>query len=273
MSIAGPLDKDLPVPLYHQLQQLLKAEIESGAWQAGEQLPNEGKLAERFGVSKITVRQALQGLADLAYIKREHGRGTFVARRKFDEGPRELTSFSEEMRRHQLLPGARILSQRTEAAGSRVAHALGVPEGSLVYVLQRVRLAAGEPVTVQTTHIPAAFVPELQLQADASLYEVLQRQYHLHPARARETYFASAADPVAAELLGVAPGAPVFAVERVTLLPNAKPFEFVQSVVRGDRYSIVLDLVKHGAENRVLALSERRETFGAEGPTPGGEGS
>jgi GntR family transcriptional regulator len=273
MSRAGPLDKDLPVPLYHQLQEVLKAEIESGAWQPGEQLPNESKLAERFGVSKITVRQALQGLAELGYIHREHGRGTFVARRKFDEGPRELTSFSEEMRRHEVTAGSRILAQRTEEADGRVANALQLPAGSRVYILKRVRLAAGEPVTVQTAHIPAEFVPGLELTADASLYEVLQRQYHLYAARAKETYFASAADAPAAELLQIAPGAPVFAVERVTLLPNEKPFEFVQSVVRGDRYSIVLDLVKHGAEKRVLALSETREAFAPDGPPAGGEGA
>jgi DNA-binding GntR family transcriptional regulator len=75
----GGLDKGLPVPLYHQLHAVLKAEIESRRWRADEQLPNETKLAERFGVSKITVRQALQKLAEQGYIRREQGRGTFVA--------------------------------------------------------------------------------------------------------------------------------------------------------------------------------------------------
>lgn len=259
MSIAGPLDKDLPAPLYHQLQEVLRAEIESGAWKAEEQLPNETKLAERFGVSKITVRQALQGLADLGYIRREHGRGTFVARRKFDEGPRELTSFTEEMRRHALVAGARILSQGVEDAEPEVAGALGLGEGGRVYVLKRVRLAEGEPVSVQTARIPADLVPGLELAPDASLYDVLQKQYHLFAARAKETYFAALACDESAELLQVPVGSPVFAVERVTMLPNGKPFEFVNSIVRGDRYSIVLDLVKHGAEKRTLSLSAAEE--------------
>src|SRR5579863_5096919 len=103
MSIAGPLDRDLPVPLYHQLQAVLKAEIESGKWRPGDQLPTESQLTGLYQVSKITVRQALEELAELGYIRREHGRGTFVERRKFDEGPRELTSFTEEMRRHELV--------------------------------------------------------------------------------------------------------------------------------------------------------------------------
>jgi len=173
----GPLDKDLPVPLYHQLQAVLKAEIESRKWRADEQLPNETKIAERFGVSKITVRQALQKLADQGYIRREHGRGTFVARRKFDEGPRELTSFTEEMRRHDLSARSRVLTQYVMAAGAKVADALLIPLESPVFVVKRVRMAGDEPMSVQTAHIPAAFVPGLELTEDTSLYEVLQTRY------------------------------------------------------------------------------------------------
>ncbi|HWC98906.1 MAG TPA: GntR family transcriptional regulator [Candidatus Sulfopaludibacter sp.] len=256
MSIAGPLDKDLPVPLYHQLMGLLKAEIEAGKWRPDEQLPSETKLAELYQVSKITLRQALEKLAELGYIRREHGRGTFVERRKFDEGPRELTSFTEEMRRHELVAASRVLSQRVAEADAKVADALGLPEKSLVFELKRLRLASGEPVSVQTAYLPAAFVPGLVVTEEASLYEVLQRQYHLYAARARETYIAAAADASAARLLGIPTGAPVFSVERVTLLPIEKPFEFVQSVVRGDRYSIVLDLVKHDGGQRALALRQ-----------------
>jgi GntR family transcriptional regulator len=245
MSIAGALDKALPVPLYHQLQAVLKAEIESRKWLPDEQLPNEAKLAERFGVSKITVRQALQELADLGYIRREHGRGTFVERRKFDEGPRELTSFTEEMRRHDLVAKSRILSQNTVEADAIVADALHVPPKSPIFVLKRVRLADGQPVSVQTAHIPGSLVPDLEVREEDSLYELLQTRYHLYAARARETYFAALAQTPSAELLEIAAGSPVFTVERVTLLPNEKPFEFVQSIVRGDLYKIVLDLVKH----------------------------
>ena len=110
-------------------------------------------------------------------------------------------------------------------------------------------------MSIQTAYIPAAFVPGLEVTEDVSLYEILQRRYHLYAARARETYFAAAAERAEAALLGIPAGAPVFAVERVTLLPNEKPFEFVQSVVRGDRYSIVLDLVKQEGRQRVLTLT------------------
>jgi len=255
MSIASALDKSLPVPLYYQLQEVLKAEIEAGKWRSGDKLPSEAEMARSFGVSMITLREALKGLAELGYIRREHGRGTFVERRKFDEGPRELTSFTEEMRSHEMQAGSRILSQLLMESDGRMATALGMAVRDPVFVLKRLRLAAGEPVSIQTAHIPAALVPGLVVDEGGSLYELLQTRYHMYPARARETYMAAAADKNSAELLGIPAGSPVFAVERITLLPNQRPFEFVQSIVRGDRYSIKLDLVKRGAESRTLVKS------------------
>lgn len=255
MSIAGPLDRELPVPLYHQLQGVLKAEIESGKWGPGEQIPTESRLAEDFGISKITVRQALQELVDLGYIRREHGRGTFVSQRKFDRGPRELNSFSEEMKGHNLAACSRIVAQAIEQADARVAAALRLPAHSPVLILKRVRLADGEPLTVQTAHLPAALAPGLEIGERSSLYEVLQTRYHLYAARAKETYLAATADASVAKLLGIRVRAPVFKVERISFLPNDKPFEYVYSIIRGDRYSIVLDLVKHGAGKRTLELT------------------
>src|ERR1035438_8222194 len=254
MSI-GALDRDLAVPLYHQLQNILKAEIEIGRWRPDQRLPSEQELGERFQVSKITVRQALTDLAQSGYIRREQGRGTFVARRKFDEGPRELTSFTEEMRRHSLVATSRVLAQFEAEADDRVTEALRLPAESPVVTLKRLRLADAEPLGVQTAHIPAALVPGLHVADGMSLYEVLQGTYHLYPARARETYVAALADSSTAQLLEIPVGSAVFGVERVTLTHNERPFEFVQSTVRGDRYSIVLDLVKNAGEQQALTLN------------------
>lgn len=218
--------------------------IESGQWQSGQQLPNEGQLAQNFGVSKITVRQALQELATLGYVRREQGRGTFVSKPKLDQGPRELTSFTEEMHRHRLTAASRIISRGVTNADARIAERLGLREGEPVFVLKRLRLADDEPMGIQTAHLPVALAPGLVDEdlENISLYEVLRSRYGLDLGRARETYFAVAADAATAGLLGIAAGSPVFAVERVTLLANDGPFEFVQSIMRGDRYSIILDL-------------------------------
>src|SRR5512141_2265076 len=103
--------RDAPVPLYHQVRTTLQREIEVGHWAPGEQLPTENDLIARFHVSKITVRQALRELADMGYIRREQGRGTFVQRPPLEEGPRELTSFTSEMRGHGLSARSEVLDQ------------------------------------------------------------------------------------------------------------------------------------------------------------------
>jgi GntR family transcriptional regulator len=240
----SPLDKQLPVPLYHQLKCALISAIESGEWQSGQRLPNEDKLAESFGVSKVTVRQALRDLSEVGYIRREQGRGTFVSRPKVDQGPRELTSFSEEMRRHHLTASSRILERFETGTSDRVAEALQIPVGEHVFVLKRLRLADGEPMAIQTAHIPVKLVPGLVVAdlENVSLYELLLSRYGLQPSSARETYSAIAVEPATSELLRVPRGAAALAVERVTYLATGKPFEFVQSLVRGDRYSIILEL-------------------------------
>jgi GntR family transcriptional regulator len=241
------LDKNLPIPLYHQLKCILMEAIESGRWQSGQQLPTESELVEDFGVSKITIRQALQELAGLGYVRREQGRGTFVSKGKLDQGPRELTSFSEEMRRHRLMASSRVLERSVTEAEGRVAEALELGPGERVLRLKRLRMADGEPMGIQTAHIPLALAPGIEHEnfEHGSLYKILQAKYGLRPARARETHLAALAEPAAAGLLSVPAGSAIFAAERVTFLADEKPLEFVQSIMRGDRYSIVLDLRAH----------------------------
>jgi GntR family transcriptional regulator len=231
--------------------------IESGRWQAGEQIPTENQLAHDFGVSKITVRQALHELAALGYVRREQGRGTFVSKPKLDQGPRELTSFTEEIRRHRLTAASRVIARHVAKADTRMAEKLGIRAGKAVFILKRLRLADDEPMGIQTAHIPLRLAPGIAKEEleNISLYELLQTRYGLEPASARETYFAVAADPASAGLLGIAPGSPVFAVERVASLANGRPFEFVQSVMRGDRYNIILDLAANRAKQAMQGVT------------------
>jgi GntR family transcriptional regulator len=242
----GTVNKDLPIPLYHQVKDLLLEAIEAGHWASDQQLPNESKLAELFGVSKITVRQALQELADLGYIRREQGRGTFVSKPKFGQGPRELMSFTEEMNRHQLAASSRVLEKSVTEADLAVAEHLQLLMHAPVLVLKRLRLADGEPMGIQTAHIPLDLVPGLAYEnfESVSLYDLLQTRYGVQAARSREQYFAMSADAESAVLLGIAAGAAVFAAERITYTKTGTPFEFTKSIMRGDRYSIVLNLEK-----------------------------
>src|SRR3954469_22463285 len=105
------LKRGAAMPLYHQLKASLMRDIDGGRWRPGEQLPTEDALMTRFQVSKITVRQALRDLQQLGYIRREQGRGTFVQGPPIEEGPRDLKSFTAEMRGHGFLATSRVLEQ------------------------------------------------------------------------------------------------------------------------------------------------------------------
>lgn len=232
------------MPLYHQLKASLMRDIDAGRWRPGEQLPTEDALMERFQVSKITVRQALRDLQQLGYIRREQGRGTFVQGPPLEEGPRDLKSFTAEMQGHGLTATSRVLEQGLIDAPGDIASCLDIGEGEPVFRLQRLRFADGEPMGLQTAYVPAKLVPGIERLsfADASLYDILAARFSLYPASARETHKAVAVPEDAAPLLRVPAGSPALAAERLTSLADGRPLECVHSIMRGDRYKVVLDL-------------------------------
>jgi GntR family transcriptional regulator len=244
------LSRDLPVPLYHQVKTSILSRIETGQWRPGDRLPSEDELADRFKVSKITVRQALRELAQLGHIRREQGRGTFVQRPPLVEGPRQLTSFSEEMRRQGVHASSAVLEQGTVPASADVASTLGIAEDEPVFRLRRLRLADGDPMGVQTAYIPARLVAGIDDIdfASSSLYDVLNGHYSLVPASAHETHFAFAVGGDDAALLGITEGTPVMGTELVARLADGRCLEYVRSVMRADRYKIVLDLVRQPSQ-------------------------
>jgi GntR family transcriptional regulator len=240
------LKRGAPVPLYHQLKAAILRDIEAGRWRPGERMPTEDALIARFQVSKITVRQALRDLAQMGYVRREQGRGTFVQGPPLEEGPRELKSFTTEMRGHGFRATSRVIEQGVLPGPPDVCTRLELPEDALVFRLHRLRLADGEPMGIQTAFVPLTLAPDIDRVSftDASLYEILASRYALYPAGARETHQAVPVPEDAARLLRVPPGSPALAAERLTTLADGRPLEYVQSLMRGDRYKIVLDLTR-----------------------------
>jgi GntR family transcriptional regulator len=219
-------------------------EIRGGRWKPGDRLPTEDELIARFRVSKITVRQALRDLAGLGYIRREQGRGTFVQRPPLEEGPRHLKSFTDEMRHHGFVGTSKVLAQSIIAAPDDIADVLECSAGAPLFCLRRLRSADGDPMGLQTAYVPLALVPGIEKLrfAHASLYELLRTKYDLHPARARETHVAVLVTGEDATLLRSTAGSPALAAERITYLADGRPLEYVRSLMRGDRYKIVLEL-------------------------------
>jgi GntR family transcriptional regulator len=232
-------------PLYHQTAEILRSRIVHNVWKQGDRLPSEGQLCEEFGVSSITMRRAVATLVAEGLLVRLQGRGTFVSSdHAIVQGPPQLTSFTEDMRLRGWRSSARVLALRTERAESALATRLGVGAGSLVHLIARVRLADGLPVAVQRAYVPALLFPGLEDHdfERESLYEVFERDYGVKPATATEVYHASTVTGEEAALLETDPGSPAFRVERLTTDSTGRRVELVESVVRGDRYTLVLRL-------------------------------
>lgn len=205
----------------------------------GESLPSERDLAQRFGVARMTVRQAMDRLARTGQVQRVQGAGSFRARERFVY-PLRLASFSEDMRSRGLSPGARTLHQALGPAPARVAESLGLPEDAAVVRLDRLRTADGEPTALERVHIVAELAPGLEVLdlEERSLYRVLRQEYDIAIEQAEQTLVASLCDADEAALLGVDEGAPALLFERRGATAQGRRVEHTRSLYRGDRYQL-----------------------------------
>ncbi|HWK65337.1 MAG TPA: GntR family transcriptional regulator [Rhizobiaceae bacterium] len=232
-------DRNRPEPLWHQAEQALRSLIADGTWRDGTQIPNEELLSRMLGVSRITTRHALRNLEEAGLLRREHGRGTFVRSSTVIAGVRGLTSFTQEMANLGLVVGSRVLELGEVSATPDVANALEIQVGTPTVMLRRVRLGNKAPIGIQTVYMPLSRVPGFVELAEpaASLYDTLRNRFGITPREAREVFRVGAIGTGDAGLLDIAPGSPVFIVERITS-DGAGPFEYTVSTMRGDRYEI-----------------------------------
>ena len=148
-------DRDRPEPLWHQTERTLRALIADGTWPDGAQLPNEAKLSEMLGVSRITMRHALRNMEEWGLLRREQGRGTFVRSSTVIAGARGPTSLTQEMADRGLSVGSRILELAEIPADNAIASALEIRDGAPVVKLRRLRFGGGQPIGIQTAYLPA----------------------------------------------------------------------------------------------------------------------
>jgi GntR family transcriptional regulator len=232
-------DRNRPEPLWRQTELALRALIADGTWVDGAQLPNEARLGEMLGVSRITMRHALRNLEEWGLLRREQGRGTFVSSSTVIAGVRGPTSLTQEMADRGLAAASRVLELRAARADNAIASALEIREGAAVCKIRRLRSGGGQPIGIQTAYLPAKRVPGLLDVGELppSLYDTLRDRFGLVPQSALEIYRVGAVAKPDAELLEVAVGSPAFIVQRITSDARG-PYEFTVSTMRGDRYEI-----------------------------------
>jgi GntR family transcriptional regulator len=217
--------------------------------QPGAAVPPERELAAQFGTSRTTVRQALAELVVEGRLQRMQGRGTFVAKPKVAQ-LLELASYTARMRNHGMTPETRILDIQIAGADAEIAALLAIGPAEPVLRLHRLRLADGEPMSVDISLLPANRFPGLaeQLGAGASLYETLATRYGVEPADAEETIETVLAGPAEAHLLRVDPGLPLLLLTRHAFDSSGKPVEWARSWYRGDRYKFVTRLRRSASQ-------------------------
>ncbi len=237
------IDLNSPVPKYYQLKEIIRDMIEKDELAAGRVIPPERELCERYGVSRMTARQAVMELVNEGLLYRVQGLGTFVAEAKVHQETRRLTSFTEDMRKRGMEPSSEVLGVDEESAGPVVARMLRIDAGARIVRVRRVRHADGRPMALETSHLlyeKAKGIIGVDLSG-RSLYEELSKA-GVSIADAEQSYEAVLVNEAESEHLGVPVGSPALLIERLTFDAQERPFEYVKSVYRGDRYRITTRL-------------------------------
>ncbi len=208
----------------------------------GDRLPPERELSTAFGVSRMTLRQAISSLAESGYVSRVQGAGTFVADPTISKST-ELTGFSEDMIARGFQPSSSLVQIESRAAGPSTGHDLELSPAELVYRIERVRMADGVPMCLETIDLPARMVPDLESeQLEGSLYSILATRYGIRLAEADQIITATVVDDHQARLLRVPVHSPALVVKRVGYDRKRVPIERAVSIYRADRYDIRMSI-------------------------------
>ena len=232
-------------PKYEALRRELLADI-TVRLQPHDALPTERELMLRYGVSRMTVREALSRLADDGHIYRVQGSGSYVADPGTIRKSLALTSFSEDITARRMIPGAKMLTLDTGEADAAVARDLALSPGDPVVRIVRLRTADGEPMCLEHVWLPERLVPGLaKAGIGESLYDTLA-SHGLDPQHADQTITATVVTPEEARLLGVPAHSPALHVSRITYDSVGRAIERGHSVYRADRYDFHVSVSRRG---------------------------
>ena len=238
-QILNTLDPNDNLPLYQQLQRGIREAIEKRILGPDDALPSERQLAEDLGISRITVRKAIDGLAAEGLLVSRQGSGNFVCTR-IDKNFAKLTSFSEDMRARGRHPRSVWLKRSEGTVTPEESLKLALSPGTLVYRFHRLRFADDEPMAIEFATIDATTLPSLEA-VDASLYDALEAAGN-RPVRALQRLHALLLNAEQAKLLKAKPADAGLLVERLGYLRDGRAVEFSQSIYRGDTYDFVAEL-------------------------------
>lgn len=227
---------------HQRVAEQLRTEITTRRWNAGDRIPGEMELATQYGVSRNTVRRALDTLSNANLVRRHQGKGTFVAEQGISHVLGDLKSFTEIIEDLGMVPGLRSAKVAVDAAPPNEASDF-LP-GSHLWLVERVRTANGQPFSLMRSWLPDAVAWDItpaRLEETQSLYKILGEK-NLRPAHATETIRAEAASLAEARILDVPQGSPLLTIYRWTSDSRGQPIEYVRSTSPGSLYQYVIKL-------------------------------
>ena len=229
-------------PVYIQIHNELRENIEAGKWQIGEKIPAERELAAEFGVSRMTLRQAIQTLVDDGILERRVGAGTYVANRKVQEKMAGVTSFTELMQALGKEPSSKTISYHLTFPSQNEAETLHLQPGERVLRMERIRYGNQIPICYEAATIPASLVEGFSKEEiTTSFFKTLADKANLYPGHATQAVSAVSATERIAEYLGIHRGDALLRMNQVSYLQDGRPFEYVHSQYVGNRFEFVLE--------------------------------
>lgn len=236
-------DTNKPGSLYTQLSRSLSQAIHEGILEDGDFLLPQRELAEQLGVSRVTIRKAVESLVQEGLLMQRQGAGTMVTRGEkqlIHKNLAVLNSFTEDMELRGMVPTSTWVSRETTQASPKEAMALNLSPGGLVSRFTRIRHASDTPMAYEIASVPAYIIADANAVGD-SLYSFLDEK-KARPVRALQTMTATNADKVVADFLNIVPNDAVLYIERQGFAINDSPIEFTRSWYRGDIYDFVTEL-------------------------------
>ena len=261
------IDTNSPIPLYFQLKQELLRMLEDNQIETGSRLPSEKELAAEAGLSRFTVRQALDELQREGWLEKQQGRGTFASKPKVPLSIAfRLVGFSEDMSRKGYRVSSRVIDSRLVTPSKEVAKALALRPGKPAIFIQRLRGVNGQPFLVDNVYVSPDLCPGLESidLTDASLIRVMETRYRRPIVRAHRTLTIATAEAWVAKLLGVARGSSLYRLTDLMHIASGEPIQYAHTLITEDRCEFVFDLVKSAGARKDSPLTFNNST----NPTP-----
>ena len=224
-------------PLYAQLMDRIRQDILQGIYPVGNRIPAEYELEERYGVSRVTVRRALQELTGAGMLERKQGKGTFVAQPKRDVGERRLQSFHDACRAAGRVPSVLKVRTREIPASPEDREKLNLEPDAQVLEIRRVLAADGEAVMLQVNRFSAAYTWLESVDLRGSLYAALQ-EYGIRAEKSTYDISLRKADGEEAELLRVEPGRMVLEADQIVYDQKGRPLHTSRQLILGEKYTL-----------------------------------